>query len=165
MNPFALDWKSIFQPGVPAVEIFLRGTIVYWALFLMMRFVLKREGGNIGLADLLVTVLVADAAQNAMGADYKSITDGMILVGTLVFWNYTLDWAGYRFPAVRRFTDPDPVKLITEGRMLRRNMRQALISESELLSQIRENGIEELAQVKSAYMEGDGRISVIKQEP
>lgn len=164
MDPFAIDWRTAFVPTVPPAELILRGTIVYLVLFSFMRFVLKREGGNIGLADLLMTVLIADAAQNAMASEYKSITDGLLLVGTIVFWNYMLDFLAFRFPALRWFVEPSPLKLVDNGRLLYRNMRKELISRDELLSQIREEGLEDLSQVKVAYMEGDGHISVIRKQ-
>ncbi len=41
--------------------------MTYLALFLVLRLVLKRESGALGVTDLLVVVLIADAAQNAMG--------------------------------------------------------------------------------------------------
>ncbi len=45
--------------------------------------------------------------------------------------------------------------------MLRQNMRRELITEDGLMSQLREQGVDNLAEVKMAYMEGDGHISVI----
>ncbi len=47
--------------------------------------------------------------------------------------------------------------------MLLRNMRREMITKEELLSQIREQGLEGVDKVKSAYLEGNGEISVIKQ--
>ena len=141
-------------------EIFLQGTIVYLFLFFILRL-LRREAGAIGIADLLLVVLIADAAQNAMPSDYKSITDGLILVGSIAFWSYFLDWLGYRFPGVRRLLHPPPLPLIKDGRMQRRNMRQEMITEDKLIGHLRENGIERIEEVKKAYLEGDGRISVI----
>jgi uncharacterized membrane protein YcaP (DUF421 family) len=44
----------------------LRGTVVYWFLLLVFRFVLRRDIGSMGVADLLFAVLVADASSNAM---------------------------------------------------------------------------------------------------
>jgi uncharacterized membrane protein YcaP (DUF421 family) len=164
MHPFAVDWRTAFTPTVPTAEIVIRGTLVYLTLFGLMRFVLKREGGNVGLADLLMTVLVADAAQNAMAADYKSITDGLILVATIVFWNYALDWLAFRFRFLRRLIEPDPLKLVDNGKLLRRNMRRELISTHELFTHMREAGVEDLSEVKAAFMEGDGRISIVKHE-
>jgi uncharacterized membrane protein YcaP (DUF421 family) len=155
-----IDWRSVFLPTVGVGEIFLRGTIVYLFLFFILRL-LRREAGAIGLSDLLLVVLIADAAQNAMSSDYKSITDGLILVGSIAFWNYFLDWLGYRFPRVRRALRPPPLLIIKDGRMQRRNMRQEMITEAELMGHLREHGIESIEEVKKAYLEGDGRISVI----
>jgi uncharacterized membrane protein YcaP (DUF421 family) len=159
-----IDWRSIFFPSTPVAEIFLRGTVVYLFLFFMLR-ILRRETGAIGISDLLVIVLIADAAQNAMASDYKSVTDGLILVSTIAFWNYFLDWIGYRFPIARRLLRPAPLLLIKDGRMQRRNMRQEMITEEELMGRMREQGIERVEDVKKAYMEGDGSISVIGKEP
>jgi len=147
------------------LEIFLRGTIMYLALFAMLRVVLKREAGAIGVTDLLVIVLVADAAQNAMSADYTSITEGVVLVGVILFWSYALNWAGFRVPWVGRLVHPPPLELIKDGRMLRRNMEKELISEQELMSQLRQQGVDDIADVKRACIEGDGHISVVTRTP
>lgn len=161
---FQVDWKALFVPSGSLAEIFIRGTVVYLLLFFVLRF-LRREIGAIGIADLLVIVIIADAAQNAMGGDYKSITEGLVLVATIAFWDYTLDWLGYRFPFFQRLVRAAPLPLIKNGQMLRRNMRQEMITEEELLSQLRQQGVESVSEVKKVYLEGDGRISVILNEP
>jgi uncharacterized membrane protein YcaP (DUF421 family) len=158
----SVDWQAMFSPEHSLLEIFLRGTIMYIVLFSILRFFLKRQSGVIGIADLLVVVLIADAAQNAMAAEYKSITEGTLLVLTIVFWNYAVDWLGHRFPLIQRFTRPPPLQLIKDGRLLHRNMREEMITKEELLSQLRQQGIEDPGQVKKAYIEGDGRISIIR---
>jgi uncharacterized membrane protein YcaP (DUF421 family) len=167
MNIFTgINWHDIFFSTTPILEIFIRGTIVYLGLFLLLRLVLKRESGAVGITDLLVVVLIADAAQNAMAGSYKSIPDGLLLVGTIVFWSYFLNWLGYRFPRFHRFVHPPPLLLVKEGNMLRQNMRRELITEEELLSMLRQQGVEDLSIVKKAFMEGDGTISIInKEEP
>lgn len=157
-----MDWDSIFVPTLPLGEIVLRGTMVYLGLFFMLR-VLRRETGDIGISDLLVVVLIADASQNAMASEYQSITEGLILVATIAFWDYFLDWLGYRFAAVERLLRPAPLLLIKNGRMLKQNMKRELIREEELMGQLREQGISELQDVKRCYLEGDGHVSVIKR--
>jgi len=164
MGFFEIDWREIFVPQASLAGVIVRGTLTYLLLFLILRFFLKRQTGVIGIADLLVVVLVADAAQNAMAAEYKSITEGALLVFTIVFWNYAVDWLGYRFPALQRFVRPPPLQLIKDGRMLVRNMRQEMITAEELNSQLRQQGIESCDEVKEAYIEGDGRISIIKKQ-
>lgn len=161
---FEVEWARVFLPDTPLLEIVVRGSVMYLLLFGMIRGILKRVASTIGLADLLMVVLVADAAQNALANDYSSIADGLVLVGTIMFWNYTLDWLGYRFPQFQRFFHPPPLPLVKDGHLLHRNMRRELITRDELMSQLREQGISELAQVKAAHMEGDGRISVIQHQ-
>lgn len=156
-----IDWHAVFVPTVSPLEMIFRGTLVYLLLFGVLRL-LRREAGGLGIADVLVIVIIADAAQNAMSSDYKSITEGAILVGTILFWDYTLDYLGYRFPRFQRLIRSPPLLLIKDGQMLRKNMREEMITEEELLSQLRQQGMDSAAGVKKCYLEGDGRISVIK---
>lgn len=161
---FLMDWKSIFLPETPLLEIILRGSIMYITLFALLRLVLKRQTGNLRMTDLLLIILIADASQNAMAGDYKSLPDGILLVGTIMFWSYAFDWLAFRFEWFRRLIEPPPLPLIREGKLLRKNMRSELITEDELMSQLREEGLERVEQVKEAHVESDGRISVIKRE-
>jgi uncharacterized membrane protein YcaP (DUF421 family) len=160
----SLDWSELFGLSVPLSEILVRGTVMYWFLFLVFRFVVRRDIGAVGIADMLVLVIVADAAQNAMAGEYTSITDGMVLVSTLIAWNVFLDWLSFHFSWLRRLAEPGPLMLIRNGRMLRRNMRIEFITEEELRSKLREEGVESLEQVKNAYMESDGQISIIQKK-
>lgn len=160
----SIDWKEVFVPSVSIAEIILRGTVTYLCLFLLMRFVLKREAGTVGIADLLMVVLIADAAQNAMANDYRSITEGIILVTTIIFWNYALDWLSYHSKILRRVIQPQPLLLVKDGQMNKRNMRKELITPDDLLAELREHGVEDVADVKEARIEEDGHVSVVKRE-
>ena len=163
MDWFAIpDWHKMFSPSAPLLEIVIRGSLIYLGLFALLRL-WRREAGSIGTADLLVVVLIADAAQNALAGEYKSIPDGLILVSTIVFWSFALDWLGYHYPWARRVLHPPPRLLVRDGQFIRRNMRRELISEEELLTELREQGAENLKDVKRAALEGDGRISVLKK--
>ena len=158
------DLASIFSLTVDPLELVLRGSAMYWFLFLLLRFVLRRDVGSIGIADVLLLVLLADAAQNAMSGGYESVTDGCILVATIAAWNWLLDMAGYRFPLLRRFLEAQPRPLVQNGKLMHRNLRHELISREELMAKLREHGLERLEQVKVATMESDGEISVVKRE-
>ena len=157
-----IDWHAMFIPALGLPEIVFRGTIMYLVLFAILRFMGRRQAGHFGPADLLVVVVIADAAQNALGAEYRSVTEGTILVLTIVAWDYCIDWAAWRFPALRPLPKPPPLKLVENGRVLRQNLRAEMLSIDELMSQLREEGIEDVKEVKLARLEGDGRLSVIK---
>ena len=126
-----MDWKSIFLPDTALGEIILRGSLMYIALFVMLRVILKRQTGTLGMTDLLLITLLADASQNAMAGEYKSIPDGIVLVGTIMFWNYAFDWLGYKSEWFSRLIEPPPLLLIKNGRMQRKNMRSEFITEDE----------------------------------
>ncbi len=156
-----LDLAPIFELTVHPVEIVIRGTVTYWFLFLLLRFVLRRDMGSVGIADLLLLVLIADAAQNAMSGGYESVTDGFILVGTIAGWNWLLDMLAYRFLSVRRLMEAKPIELVRAGKLMRRNMRREMITVDELMAKLRAHGVEQLEQVKTATMESDGEITVV----
>jgi uncharacterized membrane protein YcaP (DUF421 family) len=153
---------TLFQFQVSPRELILRGTLIYWFLFLLFRFVLRRDAGSLGLADILVVVLVADAAQNGMSGEYKSVSEAMVLVATIAGWNYFIDWMSFRYPRFARFAEPRVVTLIQHGRIHRKNLQRELLTEEELQSQLRQSGIEDIHEIKHARLEPDGHISVIR---
>jgi len=161
---FLIEWADLLIPTHSLAEIVLRGTVMYLALFLILRFLMLRQTSTIGIADILVIVVIADAAQNGFAKEYKSITEGVLLVLTIVFWDRLLNWLSYRFKGFEHLLAPAPLVLIESGRMNRRNMRKELITEEELRSQMRQQGVADFADVKKACLEANGEISVVKNE-
>jgi uncharacterized membrane protein YcaP (DUF421 family) len=161
---FDVDWHAVFVPALGLVEVVVRGSIMYLALFAILRFIGRRQAGHFGPADLLVIVLIADAAQNALGKEYQSVTEGIVLVATIVGWEYTLDWLAWRYPALRPVLKAPALTLVENGRVLESNMRKEMLCTEELLGQLREEGVDDIAAVKVARLEGDGRLSVIKKK-
>jgi uncharacterized membrane protein YcaP (DUF421 family) len=161
---WSVNWSALFVPHTSLLEILIRGTVTYVMLFLLLRIGPKREAGAAGITDLLVVVLIADAAQNAMAGSYTSITEGVVLVMTIIFWSWTLNWVAYRSSWFERFVMGPPLPLVRNGKLLRQNMRRELISEDELMSQLRLQGVNSVAEVRMAAIEPDGRISVVMRK-
>jgi uncharacterized membrane protein YcaP (DUF421 family) len=158
-----MDWDGLFGVHVPVLELLIRATCVYWFLFLAFRFVLRRDIGALGVADILLLVIVADAAQNAIAGEYKTVSEGGIVIGTIFAWNIFIDHMSFRFRWFERFAQPRPRELIRDGRLLEHNLRRERMSHGELDEKLRENGVDELANVRHAYLEGDGKISVVQR--
>ncbi len=158
---FKVDWYKLFIPSLSLTELFIRGTLVYLVLFALLRFLPNRQVGAVGVSDLLVVILFANAAQNALSSNYTSVTDGLLLILTIIGWSYFLNWTGHRFPKIQRFLSPPPLLLVKYGHLIQRNLDRELITEGELMSQLRKQGIEKLEEVRMAFMEADGSISVI----
>jgi len=155
---------DLFRVAVDPLELVVRGTLMYWFLLMLFRFVLRRDVGSIGIADVLLVVLIADASQNAMSGGYGTVAEGFIVVGTIAAWNYALDWISYHSSLVRRLIEPPPLLLVKNGKPNRRAMRRELVTTDELLAKLREHGFERLDQVKAVRMESDGEITVVGRE-
>jgi len=161
-NLWRIDWRSVFVPTESLLEIIIRGTIMYLTIFALMR-IFRRQAGSFSVADLLVVVIIADAAQGGMSDDAKSVTESLVLIVTIIFWDFFLDWLGFKSKFFRKFIEPEKLKVVEDGRYQRENMRREMITAEELSSQMREQGIEDVSEVKIAYLESDGHFSFIKK--
>ena len=152
----------MFVPTESILEIVIRGSIMYVAMFVLLR-IFRRQAGTIGIADLLVVVVIADAAQNGMAGDSKSITEAVILIGTIVLWDWIFDWAGFRSSVIGKLVSPEPLLLVQDGRLVRKNLEKEMITEDELMAQLRLQGLEKLGSVKKCYLESNGRFSILTE--
>lgn len=152
---------ELFSPQAGAVEMVTRGSAIYWTLFVLLRLAGRRDIGTLGTADLLVLVLVADAAGSAMSGDSTSIFDGMVVVATIVGWSVIVDRLGYHIPGLRKLLEAPRVLLISDGEINHRGMRQEHVTRGELLEQLRLKGVAKISDVSRMYIESNGEISVI----
>jgi uncharacterized membrane protein YcaP (DUF421 family) len=67
-------------------------------------------------------------------------------------------------PFVERLVSAKPIQIVKDGRLLRKNMRREFLTEEELMDHLRQQGIEELKDVKEAYVESEGKITVISNK-
>lgn len=157
------DVVKAFTPDVSLFEMVARGVIVYLAIFVLLRVMLRGRLGSMTTSDLLVLVIIADAAQNALSSTYTSITDGVVLVVTIIGMSVLFDWLGYHVAFLGRFIHPQRKPLIVNGRVLRKTLAEELMTEDELMTQLRLQGAAAIHDVKAAYLEGNGEISVIRR--
>src|SRR5262245_17900694 len=122
------DWGRVFAPEMSLPEVLVRGTLVYLALCLLLRVFLKRQAGKVSLSDLLVVALVAGVCRNPLVRDAYSVTDGVLVMLTVLAWSYAVDWLCYRSPLVHRLMHPPPVLLVRDGEILQENLRHELMT-------------------------------------
>lgn len=158
-----VQWDALFELNVAPLELFIRGTLMYWFILIALRIAGRRDLGSLGVTSILLLVLIAEGAANAMSAEYESVGEGMVLVATLFFWSIFLDRVAYFFPITRILLSPERICLVRDGVLQRRSMRREFITEPELMSALRLQGVSELAQVRRAYIEETGEISVLRQ--
>lgn len=161
MEFFGSDWQEVFATDLPIFELFVRATVLYFAVFIILRSSLRRSAGELSMLDFIFVLLVANGAADSMTGGSTSIVGGLVTVITVVAWNYLLNSLSYYVPLVERLVSPPPLQVVKDGKLIRRNMRKEFLSEQELMGQLREEGVDDISAVKAAHIEGDGNISVI----
>lgn len=158
---FSIDWQSMFVPTESVLEVVLRGTIMYLGMFILLR-IFRRQSGQISMADLLVIVIIADAAQNGMAGDSKSVVEALLLIATIILWDWVIDWLGFKSVMMSRVLQPQPLLLIKQGRFIKKNLDSEMLTEDEIMSQLRLQGVDDVKQVKKCCLESNGEFSVIR---
>lgn len=153
-------WAEVFAPEAPLLELAARGTALYLGVLVLFRLMPRRTGGELATMDLVFVLLIAEAATHSMG-DYSSVADALIVIAVLMAWDFLINALSYRIPVFERLVSSRAIEVIRDGRLLRRNMRREYLTEAELMSHLRQEGLERLDEVKCAMVESDGRISVI----
>jgi uncharacterized membrane protein YcaP (DUF421 family) len=154
-------WDELIAFTIPPLELVLRGTIVYLGLLLLIAVARNREAGPLGANNMLVLVLMAASTHHALVGESSSVADSAVVVGTILAWSYGIDRLRFRLSFLGAFRLPEPVVLVDHGRILPKNLKRESVTEEELAAQLRLRGIEHVSEVKRAYIESDGQLSVI----
>ena len=144
------------------MDAIVRGLMVYLFLLILFRIAGRRTLGNITNFDFVLLLIISEATQNAMiGNDY-SVTNGFLVILTLVGLDIVLSFMKQRFPIMERDVDGLPLVLVDKGRPLKELMNRARVDEQDILASAREkHGLERMEQIKYAILETNGLISII----
>jgi uncharacterized membrane protein YcaP (DUF421 family) len=154
------DWLKVFAPESPILELIARACVLYLGILAFMRILPRRTGGEVAHMDLIFMLLVAEAAAHSMG-DYKSVGDGLIVVVTFMVLNYAINALTFYVPSLEKLVTAGPVEVVRDGKTVPNNMRREFLTEEELVSYLRQNGMDDLSTVKVAVIEGKGKISFV----
>ncbi len=92
---------------------------------------------DLGLTDVLLVVLVAQAAAGGLTVQSNSVTDGLLLVATILLWSIVVDAVSYRWPRAARVLKAQPRCLIDDGRLNLKLMHREFMTQEEVLTQLR----------------------------
>jgi uncharacterized membrane protein YcaP (DUF421 family) len=151
----------MFELTLQFWEILVRSSIVYLVLILLVRMVPKRNAGHISPNDLLTLIVVGTVSTEAIIGGSTSILDILFMAAIILLWSWIVDQLEYRVPVLRKLLRHEASVLIENGRLNRRNMRRELVTEEELMANLRKEGVDSPARVRSAWLEADGEISFI----
>ncbi|HVP71545.1 MAG TPA: YetF domain-containing protein, partial [Gemmatimonadaceae bacterium] len=148
------DLLHVFTTSdIGLIEKILRTVVVYVFLLVGLRLGGKRELGMLNPFDLVVLLVLSNTLQNAIIGPDNSVFGGLFGAATLLIINYLVVRFLFTHPKLERYVEGSAVILIQDGKINRRNMRRELITDDELKSRARLQGIEKLDSVKCARIE------------
>jgi uncharacterized membrane protein YcaP (DUF421 family) len=157
--------QDMFLLTVPLLEKILRPLLVYFFLVIGLRLAGKREMAQLNTFDLIVLLMLSNTVQNAIIGNDNSVVGGLIGATSLLAINYLVVRFLFRRTKLDRFLEGNPTPLIENGRLLHKNLKHELITQSELEAVAHKQGFRSLEDVESAILETGGSIAFIGKAP
>jgi uncharacterized membrane protein YcaP (DUF421 family) len=151
-----MDWQELLHTA-------LRATLVYLFVLFVLRVLGKRSVGNLSAFDLLVALMIGEVTDEIIFGDV-TLAKGGVAVGVIAFWHYANAWATFRSKTLDKLLEGTPRRLVEHGRIDRDALAAERMSEDELWSSLRTQGIDDITEVKKACLEPSGQVSVVKEE-
>jgi len=153
--------SDLFTLSAPWWHFVLRAVAIYVVVMVLVRISGKRAVGQFTPFDLVLLILIGNAVQNGMNGGDNSLTGALILAGCLIAFNYGVAWIAARNPAAQRVVEGKPVILARNGRIFRDVLHDQLVSKADFHEAMRESGCIDIAKVKLAVLETNGKISIM----
>lgn len=145
-----------------ALEIIVRTLIIYGYTLVLLRWLGSRTVGQLSTVEFLLVIALGSAVGDAMFYPDVPLLHAMIVVTVVVVANRILDELIRKSPRAERLIDGEPYEVIRDGVLSTRFLKHGPISREELFQRLRENGIEQLGEVKRAYIEKDGHLTTFR---
>jgi uncharacterized membrane protein YcaP (DUF421 family) len=144
------------------VEIVARASIAFFFVFVLLRGMKRKTLSDLSPLELILLVVLGDLVQTGVTQEDYSLSGIILSVSTFAFWVSVMNWLTWRSDRARRMISGVPLVLIDDGKPVHTTLRLEQIPMEELYEAARQQGIEDLAQVKLGVLEVSGRISFIK---
>jgi len=146
------------------MDAVLRGAVIFIFLLVLFRLTGMRTLNAVTPFDLVLLLIISEAAQNAMiGQDY-SLTNSFLVILTLVGLDVLLSFVKQRSHKAEKVLDGAPLLIVERGRLLEDRMHKSRVDQEDVMAAARlHQGLERLEQIKYAVLEVNGEISIIPE--
>jgi uncharacterized membrane protein YcaP (DUF421 family) len=150
-------------PAVNYLELMIRAVVVYGFLIVALRVGGRRELGQMTSFDLILLLILSNAVQNSINAGDNSIVGGLISAATLLILNRAVGWIAWFSPSFERLVEGRPIRIVSDGKVHLRAMRDQRITLPELRSALRKQGIDGVSQCQKVVLEPDGTLTAVRK--
>ncbi|MEV4422330.1 YetF domain-containing protein [Patulibacter sp. NPDC049589] len=145
------------------MDLVLRAIVIFVVIWVVTRAVGRRELSSMEPFDLILLVVIGDLVQQGVTQSDYSLTGAITVIATIAFLTVLMSYVSFRVPRLRPVLEGEPLVLVQDGQVVDRNLRRERITVEELRSEARQNQIDDLADVRFAVLETNGRISFIQR--
>lgn len=154
----------MFQMQAPWWEMVVRAAVIYGSLLILVRVSGRRTVGQFTPFDLLVVMLLSESVSNGLAGEEQSITGGVISALTLITINIAVAFITARSTTVQTLVEGNAVLIGKDGKLFRDVLKRERVPLSDVEQALREADCD-LADMRRAFLEADGQISVLQRSP
>jgi uncharacterized membrane protein YcaP (DUF421 family) len=143
------------------MDLVLRTFFVFVLILVITRAVGRRELSSMEPFDLILLVVIGDLVQQGVTQSDYSLTGATTVIVTMAVLVVATAYLSYRFKRLRPLLEGEPTLLISDGRILERNLRRERVTVEELRAEARQQSIGALEDIRYAVLETNGRMSFI----
>ena len=144
------------------IKIVFRISFFYFFILIIYRMMGKREVGQLGIIDLIVSILIAELVVVSVEDLDKSILYSLVPVICLVSLQILLSYSSLKNSKIRELLDGKPSFIIKYGKINYNEMIKQKYNLDDLLVQLREKGYRNIEEVEYAILENNGTLSVFE---
>jgi len=139
-----------------------RALLVYIVLIVAVRFGKKRFLGEATAFDAMLVIIIGSTASRGILGN-APLANALAAVIVLIAFHWLISLISRDWPFFSALVKGSATPIISQGRVLHGNMRDAHMSADDLDEDLRSKGVADPAEVAEARLERDGRLSVIKK--
>lgn len=165
MENYAFDLQRIFFGDATVgflLEVGFRTTIMFLYLLVMLRVIGQRNIGQITMFEFGLIIALGSAAGDPMFYVDVPLVHGMVVITLITVFQRIIVILTRDHPRVERVIEGKPRRLVADGMFDMEGVRSSLLSREEIFMELRQEGIEQLGQVRRAFLELDGQVSVFR---
>lgn len=164
MHPVRMKtmWQNLMHFEIAPWNLALRGVVVYLSVLVLLRISEKRQVAQMGATEFVAILLISNAVQNAMNGGDNSLAGGILLAAVLIALSTLISYLTYRSRKFSALFEGTPTLLIHKGAMIHQHLAQERMSEMELRTLLRKQGVQHIHDISSAVLEADGTLSVTR---
>lgn len=147
------------------LKIVFRTLFFYFFVAASYRIMGKREVGQLGLIDLIVSILIAEIVAISIEKTEESIFIAIIPICLLVLLEIILGFISVKSRTFNKLFGGKPTIIINEGKVLYKNMISQRYSLDDLLLELRKKSISTIDEVEYAFLEPNGTLSIFPYKP